>query len=76
MRELRHPIERKAFERTELAALQAPTPQTTLALVFKDPYFLDFLGLHQGHDEADLEAAILRQLDLVNVIMRRSRYEH
>jgi hypothetical protein len=31
--------------------------------VFKDPYFLDFLGLRQGHDEADLEAAILRELE-------------
>ena len=63
VRELRQQIERKAFERTELAALQAPAPQTTPALVFKDPYFLDFLGLRQGHDEADLEAAILRQLE-------------
>jgi predicted nuclease of restriction endonuclease-like (RecB) superfamily len=63
VRELRQQIERKAFERTELAALQAPAHQTTPALVFKDPYFLDFLGLRQGHDEADLEAAILRQLE-------------
>ena len=82
VRELRHQIERKAFERTELAALQAPTPapapapvraepveasishsNTSPALVFKDPYFLDFLGLRQGHDEADLESAILRQLE-------------
>ncbi len=71
VRELAHQIERKAFERTELAALQTPTPvraepveaQSTPALVFKDPYFLDFLGLRQGHDEADLEAAILRQLE-------------
>ncbi len=31
--------------------------------VFKDPYFLDFLGLRPGHDEADLEAAILRELE-------------
>ena len=78
VRELHHQIERKAFERTELASLQAlptvqaPTPVraepvealgTSPAQVFKDPYFLDFLGLHQGHDEADLEAAILRQLE-------------
>lgn len=71
VRELTHQIERKAFERTELAALQAPTPvqaepveaPSLPALVFKDPYFLDFLGLRQGHDEADLEAAILRQLE-------------
>jgi hypothetical protein len=58
VRELHHQIERKAFERTELAALQAPTSvraepveafYTSPALVFKDPYFLDFLGLRQGH---------------------------
>ena len=71
VRELHHQIERKAFERTELATLQA-TPVhaesaqalgTSPAQVFKDPYFLDFLGLRQGHDEADLESAILRQLE-------------
>jgi predicted nuclease of restriction endonuclease-like (RecB) superfamily len=79
VRELHHQIERKAFERTLLAATQgdaslppAPTSvraepveasYTSPALVFKDPYFLDFLGLRQGHDEADLETAILRQLE-------------
>ena len=65
VRELAHQIERKAFERTELATLQAPCAAQPLApaQVFKDPYFLDFLGLRQGHDEADLEAAILRQLE-------------
>lgn len=69
VRELRQQIERKAFERTELASLQAHSPvqteptEASPAQVFKDPYFLDFLGLRQGHDEADLEAAILRQLE-------------
>ena len=71
MRELHHQIERKAFERTELATLQVTpahaesvvTLGSSPAQVFKDPYFLDFLGLRQGHDEADLEAAILRQLE-------------
>ena len=72
VRQLNQQIERKAFERTELASLQAPTPVraepvealgTSPVQVFKDPYFLDFLGLRQGHDEADLEAAILRQLE-------------
>ena len=67
VRELRRQIERKAFERSEIAAVQtsaAALPAlTTPAQVFKDPYFLDFLGLRQGHDEADLEAAILRQLE-------------
>ena len=72
VRELNQQIERKAFERTELATLQAHTPvqtepviaaDTDPAQVFKDPYFLDFLGLRQGHDEGDLEAAILHQLE-------------
>jgi predicted nuclease of restriction endonuclease-like (RecB) superfamily len=76
VRELRAQIERKSFERrliagvqtTDLVSLTALAVPTDLAaappeLVFKDPYFLDFLGLRQGHDEADLEAAILRQLE-------------
>ena len=72
VRELNLQIERKAFERTELATLQAHTPvqpepvvaaDTDSTQVFKDPYFLDFLGLRQGHDEGDLEAAILNQLE-------------
>ena len=66
VRELRHQIERKAFERTEIASAQSPVlrePAIAPALIFKDPYFLDFLGLRQGYDEADLEAAILRQLE-------------
>jgi predicted nuclease of restriction endonuclease-like (RecB) superfamily len=72
VRELNQQIERKAFERTELATLQAPTAaraepvvaaNTIPALVFKDPYFLDFLGLRQGHDEGDLEAGIPHQLE-------------
>jgi RecB family endonuclease NucS len=40
-----------------------PVADSAPALVFKDPYFLDFLGLRQGYDEADLESAILRQLE-------------
>jgi predicted nuclease of restriction endonuclease-like (RecB) superfamily len=72
VRELHQQIESKAFERTELATLQAHIPvqtepvvaaDTDPAQVFKDPYFLDFLGLRQGHDEADLESAILHQLE-------------
>ncbi|MFN3986672.1 MAG: YhcG family protein [Rhodocyclaceae bacterium] len=75
VRELRQQIERKAFERRVIASAQAPESSVSLALdvssdagtsptlVFKDPYFLDFLGLRQGHDEADLETAILRQFE-------------
>ncbi|MCK5437383.1 MAG: DUF1016 family protein [Desulfobulbaceae bacterium] len=32
-------------------------------LVFRDPYFLDFLGLKEVYQEKDLEAAILRELE-------------
>lgn len=70
VRELARQIERQAFERQAIASAQAgaaqvPASSTGMvpAQVFKDPYFLDFLGLRQGHDEADLEAAILRQLE-------------
>ncbi|MBQ0961634.1 DUF1016 family protein [Ideonella sp. 4Y11] len=80
VRELRRQIDRKAFERSQIASAQlGAAPLTTAstgnganasaltltppAQVFKDPYFLDFLGLRQGYDEADLEAAILRQLE-------------
>jgi predicted nuclease of restriction endonuclease-like (RecB) superfamily len=31
-------------------------------LVFRDPYFLDFLGLHDSYSEKDLESSILAQL--------------
>lgn len=66
VRELAHQIERKAFERTEIANAQASVLQAAdaePAVVFKDPYLLDFLGLRQGHDEGDLEAGILQQLE-------------
>jgi predicted nuclease of restriction endonuclease-like (RecB) superfamily len=32
-------------------------------LVFRDPYFLDFLGLKDAYQEKDLETAILRELE-------------
>lgn len=38
------------------------TQQLTPDLVFKDPYFLDFLGLHNSYSEKDLESAILMEL--------------
>lgn len=66
VRELRRQIDRKSFERSELAGTFVPPAASTVEVapssVFKDPYFLDFLGLNQGYDEADLEAAILLQL--------------
>jgi predicted nuclease of restriction endonuclease-like (RecB) superfamily len=35
----------------------------TPELVFRDPYFLDFLGLKDTYAEKDLEAAILREME-------------
>jgi predicted nuclease of restriction endonuclease-like (RecB) superfamily len=32
-------------------------------LVFRDPYVLDFLGLHDSYSERELEAAILREIE-------------
>jgi len=73
VRELRQQMERKAFERRAIAQVQAvaggavvsadEAAALSAATVFKDPYFLDFLGLNAGHDEADLEAALLRELE-------------
>ena len=38
-------------------------------LVFRDPYFLDFLGLKGAYSEKDLETAILRDLEAFLVEM-------
>ena len=62
VRELRRQIERKAYERNLIANTEVSPPAELTAGVFKDPYFLDFLGLRDGYDEADLEGAILLQL--------------
>ncbi len=46
----------------ELATLREEDRMTP-DLVFRDPYFLDFLGLTDPYSERDLEAAILRELE-------------
>jgi len=48
--------------RLELAALR-DEDKLTPDLVFRDPYFLDFLGLTGAFREKDLEAAILREME-------------
>jgi len=64
-RELRHQIERKAFERSEIADTKlALTESDHLGGNFKDPYFLDFLGLKEGYLENELENALLKELEL------------
>jgi predicted nuclease of restriction endonuclease-like (RecB) superfamily len=62
-RELRQSIERKEFERTEIANIQLTNQSSVPFNVFKDPYFLDFLNLPKGFLENDLENTILKELE-------------
>ena len=48
--------------RIELDALREED-KLTPDLVFRDPYFLDFLGLKGAFQEKDLEAAIVREME-------------
>lgn len=66
-RELRHQIERKAFERAQIANSQISVVEQKnidTDSVFKDPYLLDFLELKEGYLEKDLETAIVKELEL------------
>lgn len=64
VRELRKQIEQKVYERTGNADLQLYDSNNIDKGIFKDPYFLDFLELRDGYLENDLEAAILKELEL------------
>lgn len=64
VRYTRQQIERKVFERSEIADSQLTTVDDSMKSIFKDPYFLDFLGLKEGYLEENLEAAILKELEL------------
>jgi predicted nuclease of restriction endonuclease-like (RecB) superfamily len=46
-----------------IAGFQLNHYEKTADVVFKDPYFLDFLNLKDGYLESDLESAILRELE-------------
>jgi len=61
-KELRRQISRKAYERREIAAAEFPQNFTTPFNVFKDPYLLDIFDLQDNFLEADLEKAILADL--------------
>ncbi|QEN03374.1 DUF1016 domain-containing protein [Thiospirochaeta perfilievii] len=64
-RELRNQIERKAFERSEIADTQNElTKDSGFSGSFKDPYILDFLGLQEGYLENELENALIKELEL------------
>jgi predicted nuclease of restriction endonuclease-like (RecB) superfamily len=62
-------FERTAFSRkpAELAEMELKglreEDKLTPDLVFRDPYFLDFLGLKDTFAEKDIEAAILREIE-------------
>jgi predicted nuclease of restriction endonuclease-like (RecB) superfamily len=64
VRELRKQIATKAFERNEISNLQVNQSFAIPLNTFKDPYLLDFLGLQNTYLEKDVEAAILRELEL------------
>lgn len=57
-------LSRKPAElaKQELAALRT-ADQLSPDLVFRDPYFLDFLGLKDTYSEKDVEAGILREME-------------
>jgi len=63
VKQLRELISRKAYERKEIADSQI-TPVSPIPLgTFKDPYLLDILGLKDEYLEADLEEAIIREIE-------------
>jgi len=52
----------KKLIRRELAALRKDD-RLTPDMVFRDPHFLDFLGLKDSYAEKDIEGAILREIE-------------
>jgi predicted nuclease of restriction endonuclease-like (RecB) superfamily len=73
-RTLQKKIQSMLFERTALSRQPEKLAQMELKalrerdhltpdLVFRDPYFLDFLGLKDTYAERDLEMAILREME-------------
>jgi predicted nuclease of restriction endonuclease-like (RecB) superfamily len=63
-RQLQFQIERKAYERKEIAKSQIMVGSDKVSASFKDPYILDFLGVKDGYQEKDLESAIIKELEL------------
>ena len=63
VRELRHQISRKAYERQEIANAALSKESVIPFNMFKDPCLLDVLGLKENFLEADLEKAILTELE-------------
>ncbi|NLS10715.1 DUF1016 domain-containing protein [Nesterenkonia sp. MY13] len=62
VRALRDLIGRQGYERKEIANVQTVGSAVVPADTFRDPYFLDFLGLPDAYAEQDLEDAIARDM--------------
>jgi predicted nuclease of restriction endonuclease-like (RecB) superfamily len=62
-RALREQISSKAYERREIANSQLTETSAVPFNMFKDPYLLDILGLKENYLEADLEKAILADIE-------------
>jgi predicted nuclease of restriction endonuclease-like (RecB) superfamily len=62
-KELRRQILRKAYERREIANAELSEHSNVPFNVFKDPYLLDLFGLRENYLEADLEKAILSEIE-------------
>lgn len=73
-RTLKSKIQGMLYERTAISKKSEKLIEKDLAalrdedklspdLVFRDPYFLDFLGLRDSYSEKDLEKAILREME-------------
>ena len=60
---LRKQISRKAYERREIANSELTDNSVVPFNIFKDPYLLDLFGLKENFLEADLEKAILKELE-------------
>lgn len=63
-RQLQYQIDRKVYERKEIAQSQIMLAPNEVRNSFKDPYILDFLGIKDGYQEKDLESAIIKELEL------------
>ena len=60
---MREMMQRKAFERKEIANSQISDSGRIPFNTFKDPYLFDILGIKDEYVEEDLEEAILRELE-------------
>ncbi|MDR2671479.1 MAG: DUF1016 N-terminal domain-containing protein, partial [Oscillospiraceae bacterium] len=62
-KDLRQRISRKDYERREIANTHLSEPSAVPFNVFRDPYLLDIFGLKDNYLEADLEQAILTEIE-------------